>query len=94
MIFKHNDKQQKKQSRISETDKFWDIESITPVKKAVKKQNVFSSTDSVHVSEKETEVSNVRAEAIPRAKSERYESELCLSYAPENSLVKSVEVYN
>lgn len=93
MIFKHNDKQQKKQGRISETDKFWDIDSITPVKKTVKKQNVFSSTESVLVSEKGKISSASRTEAIPMLKSDFYASEPCLTYSPENSLVKSVEIY-
>lgn len=93
MIFKHDDKQSKKHCRIAETDSFWDIEEITPVKKTFTKQNVFSSADTVLVCEKGEERTALSGVPIPREKTDGYNSELCLSYSPENSLVKSVEIY-
>ncbi|MBR5314148.1 MAG: TerB N-terminal domain-containing protein [Clostridia bacterium] len=93
MIFKHNNEKLKKHCRIAETDRFWDIEEITPAKKTPKKQNVFSSVDAVEVCEKSDERVFAQGFPIPREKVNGYSSEFCLEYSPENSLVKSVGIY-
>ena len=95
MIFKNQDEKLKRRSKITETDNFWDISSITPVPRKTdsKKRAASFDTDTVCISEKTQELNaEYRGEKIKIA-SNQTNFDWLGSYTPANSLIKNVSVY-
>lgn len=94
MIFKNNDDKLKKQCKISETDKFWDIDQITPAKKPTKTNGSISMSDKVILTSvfgKDEEKSGIAPQPINRPEQSK---ELIFSYSPDNSLIQTVEIFS
>ncbi|MBE6718701.1 MAG: hypothetical protein E7574_05570 [Ruminococcaceae bacterium] len=90
MIFKNEDQKNKNRSKIEETDGFWDIGNITPFKSVASKKDVIVDTDAVTVYGNDSdEEKNIKPSAVALP---RISSELLLSYIPQNSFFRNVNI--
>ncbi len=92
MIFKNNDDKLKTRCKISETDKFWDISEITPVRKQNKQDSKSFDTDAALVYDKDTD--SIVSSQIKREKIPQNDTLLLDSYDFQDSLIKNVKIYN
>lgn len=96
MIFKKDEEKMKMRSKLDETDAFWDIDEITPMKRAGKtpfaKASVFDGTDSVIL----TEVNLTENKPIENKTEKLYnntdESDILYEYVSKNNAISNVKI--
>lgn len=91
MIFKNEDERKLKRSKIEETDKFWDIDAITPPKKTIVETKIEKAPEAILVVDGKYDSYVPVSEPIKRMVEE---PKVLFEFSPENTFIEKVTVYS